>query len=150
MQDRELSKSLLLVEDNEDDQFIMRRALEGAGLINPLIIVEDGESVVQYLQGAGKYSDRATYPMPALIFLDLKLPLRSGLDVLKWIRSQPELTAVVVVVLTSSSEARDITMSYRLGANSYLVKPPTPCDLLEMAKAFKWFWLEFNHFAEPL
>jgi CheY-like chemotaxis protein len=141
-------RNLLLVEDNADDQFIMKRALQSAGVTNPVNIVEDGQQAIDYLSGAGKFGDRALYPIPALVFLDLKLPHKSGFEVLRWIRTRSELDSVVVVVLTSSNQARDISAAYKTGANSYLVKPPTAEDLVQMAKSFKWYWLEYNRF-EP-
>ena len=128
--------ALLLVEDNEDDVFFMRRALTGAHVINPLYVVEDGQAAVDYLAGAGKYADRDSYPLPAVLFLDLKLPYLSGHEVLAWIRRQKELDALLVIVLTSSNEASDLSRCYALGANSYLVKPPTPDQLEELAKSF--------------
>jgi CheY-like chemotaxis protein len=137
----------LLVEDSEDDVFLMKRALKNAGIVNPLYVAEDGQEAIDYLAGRGQYLDRAKHPLPALVFLDLKLPQIRGHDVLAWIREQPELENLVVVVLTSSSEPRDLKESYRLGANSYVVKPPTAEQLLDMAKAFKWYWLEYNEFA---
>jgi CheY-like chemotaxis protein len=136
----------MLVEDNEDDVFLMRRALQGARVVNPLYVVEDGQEALDYLSGAGKFADRDQFPLPAVVFLDLKLPLISGHDVLAWIRQQRELETVVVIVLTSSNEASDLSRCYALGANSYLVKPPTPEQLDDLAKAFKWYWLEYNHF----
>lgn len=142
------NRALLLVEDNEDDVFLMKRALKGAHVINPLYVVEDGQEAVDYLAGAGKFADRANYPLPAVVFLDLKLPFLSGHDVLAWIRRQKELDALVVIVLTSSNEASDLSRCYALGANSYVVKPPTPEQLEELAKAFKWYWLEYNQFDE--
>jgi CheY-like chemotaxis protein len=108
--------------------------------------VEDGQEALDYLRGAGKFADRDQFPLPAVVFLDLKLPLISGHDVLAWIRQQRELETVVVIVLTSSNEASDLSRCYALGANSYLVKPPTPEQLDDLAKAFKWYWLEYNHF----
>ncbi|MEW6156865.1 MAG: response regulator [Verrucomicrobiota bacterium] len=141
-------RALLLVEDNEDDVFLMQRALKEAAVANPLFIVSDGQEALDYLAGQGKFSARATYPLPAVIFLDLKLPYKSGHEVLKWLRQQPEFDSVVVVVLTSSNEPNDVSKSYALGANSYLVKPPTPEQLLDLAKAFKWYWLEYNRFEE--
>jgi CheY-like chemotaxis protein len=125
----------------------MKRALKGARVANPLHVVEDGQDAVDYLAGAGKFSDRSRYPLPAIVFLDLKLPLVSGYDVLAWVRRQKELESVVVIVLTSSNEANDLQRCYSLGANSYLVKPPTPEQLEDLAKAFKWYWLEYNEFA---
>ena len=141
------SRAILLVEDNEDDVFLMERALEGAGISNPMLVAEDGQEAIDYLSGEGQFFDRAKYPIPALIFLDLKLPVKRGLDVLGWIREKPEFETIVVIVLTSSNEPSDLANSYRLGANSYVVKPPTATQLVEMAKAFKWYWLEFNSFA---
>ena len=144
------SSAILLVEDNEDDVFPMKRALKNAGIKNPLRVAEDGQQAMDYLSGTGAYADRTQYPIPALVFLDLKLPMRKGLDVLAWIRKQPHLEGVVVVVLTSSNEPSDLKQSYRLGANSYVVKPPTASQLLDLAKAFKWYWLEFNRFEQSV
>jgi CheY-like chemotaxis protein len=141
-------RALLLVEDNEDDVFLMKRALKGAHVLNPLYVVEDGQEAVDYLSGTGKFADREQYPLPAVIFLDLKLPYISGHDVLAWIRRQKEFDGIVVIVLTSSNEASDLSRCYSLGANSYVVKPPTPEQLGELAKAFKWYWLEYNRFDE--
>lgn len=138
--------AILLVEDNEDDVFLMKRALQRAGIVNRLCLAEDGQQAIEYLSGAGPYADRGAHPMPAIVFLDLKLPMKGGLEVLAWIRGQPELENLVVVVLTSSNEPSDLKQAYRLGANSYVVKPPTSAQLLELAKAFKWYWLEFNRF----
>jgi CheY-like chemotaxis protein len=142
------NRAILLVEDNEDDVFLMQRALKGARVINPLFVVEDGQEAVDYLGGAGKFADRETYPLPAIVFLDLKLPLISGHDVLAWVRRQKELESLVVIVLTSSNEASDLSRCYALGANSYLVKPPTPEQLEDLANAFRWYWLEYNSFDE--
>lgn len=143
------NRAILLVEDNEDDVFLMRRALKEANVANPMYIVEDGQAAVDYLSGTGKFSDRNAFPLPALVFLDLKLPFKSGHHVLEWIRKQPGLASTVVVVLTSSDEPGDVEKSYSLGANSYLVKPPTSEQLMDMAKSFKWYWLEYNRFYSP-
>ena len=137
----------MLVEDSEDDIFFMKRAMRSAGISNPLQVIEDGEKAVAYLEGTGKYGDRETYPLPSLILLDLKLPLKNGLEVLKWIRSREDLETIIVIVLTSSKEDSDLDHAYRLGANSYLVKPPTAEKLVELAKALKLYWLCFNEFA---
>jgi CheY-like chemotaxis protein len=139
---------ILLVEDNEDDVFLMRRALENAGVVNKLLVVEDGQQAIDYMAGAGKFGDRSQYPLPALIFLDLKLPIIKGLEVLAWVRQKPEFDNTIMVVLTSSNEPKDLNESYGLGANSYVVKPPTANQLLDMAKAFKSYWLEFNKFGD--
>ena len=142
-------QAILLVEDNEDDVFLMQRALQEAGVINPLHIVEDGQQAVDFLSGNGNFADRKSFSLPAVVFLDLKLPLKSGHEVLSWIRKQPNLESMVVVVLTSSEEPTDVSKSYQLGANSYLVKPPTVEQLRDLAKSFKWYWLEYNRFVSP-
>ncbi len=135
------NRALLLIEDNQDDVFLMKRALKAARVMNPLYVVEHGQEALDYLGGAGKFANRESYPLPAVVFLDLKLPFISGHDVLAWIRRQKQLESLVVVVLTSSNEASDLSRCYSLGANSYVVKPPTPEQLEELAKAFKWYWL---------
>jgi CheY-like chemotaxis protein len=136
------ASAILLVEDNDDDVFLMKHALASAGVSNPMIVVESGQLAIDYLSGAGDYQDRAKHPMPVIVFLDLKLPLMSGHEVLGWIRGQRQLESLVVVVLTSSNEPSDVRRSYSLGANSYLVKPMTARQLLDLAKAFNWSWLE--------
>ena len=143
------TRAILLVEDNEDDVFLMRRAFREAHIANPVSVVEDGQAAIEYLSGTGKFKDRATYPVPAIAFLDVKLPYKSGIEVLAWIRQQKELDSLIVIMLTASNELFDINQSYTLGANSYLVKPPTPVQLEAMAKAFKWYWIEYNRFPQP-
>lgn len=138
------NRAILLVEDNNDDVFLMKRALQGARIVNPVIIVETGQEAIDYLSGTGKFADRDSYPIPAVIFLDLKLPFLFGHEVLAWIRCRKEFESLVVIVLTSSNEASDLSRCYSLGANSYLVKPPTREQLEGLAKAFKWQWLEYE------
>lgn len=136
------NSAILLVEDNEDDVFLMRHALRSAGVMNPVFVVETGAQAVDFLSGAGTFQDRKKYPLPAVVFLDLKLPLMSGHEVLAWIRAQRQLEGLLVVVLTSSNEPSDVRRSYSLGANSYLVKPLTARQLLDLAKALNWTWLQ--------
>jgi CheY-like chemotaxis protein len=136
----ERSRTMLLVEDNEDDIFLMQRALKYAGIANPLQIVNDGEAAIDYLSGAGVYQDRTRFPLPFIVFLDLKLPYLNGFEVLTWIRSQMTLPNLIVVVMTSSAERRDHERAYALGARSYLVKPPTPEMLLELVHSLESFW----------
>ena len=134
--------AILLVEDNEDDVFLMNHALTTAGVTNPVFVVESGQQAVDYLSGVEMYQDRSRFPMPAIVFLDLKLPLMSGHEVLAWIRGQRQLESLLVVVLTSSNEPSDVRRSYSLGANSYLMKPLNARQLLDLAKAFNWSWME--------
>jgi CheY-like chemotaxis protein len=144
------NRAILLVEDNEDDVFLMKRALKTAQIHNPVHVVEDGQQAEDYLAGNGSFANREKHPFPAIVFLDLKLPLKDGLEVLQWIRSQEKFENLVVLVLTSSNEPSDLKRAYGLGANSYLVKPPTASQLLDLAKAFKWYWLEFNRFEDTV
>ena len=133
----------MLVEDNADDVFLMERALRAARIVNPMIVVESGQEAMDYLSGAGNFADRGAYPLPAVMFLDLKLPFVYGHDVLAWIRQRREFESLIVIILTSSNEARDLSRCYALGANSYLVKPPTSEQIEAMAKAFKWQWIVY-------
>lgn len=126
---------IFLMEDDEDDAFIMKRAMSKANLNPPIHTARDGGEAIDYLSGAGKYADRASHPLPHFIFLDLKLPYVSGFEVLEWIRNQPTLHQMEVFILTSSPEARDRQRAEQLGASGYLVKPPTPQMLLEVLKS---------------
>lgn len=127
--------TLLLVEDNDDDVFIFSRAYKQAQLTFGVQIARDGQEAIDYLTGAGKFADRAAHPQPFLVLLDLKLPLRHGLEVLEAMRARPELAGVFVVVLTSSAEQRDIARAHELGARSYLVKPPRAKTLQAVIEA---------------
>jgi len=116
-------QKFILIEDNENDVLLISRTLAKAAVPNPRHFVENGEAAIFYLMGVGPYADRKKYPFPGLVMLDLKLPGLTGFDVLQWIRQQPLLKELRVVVLTSSDEIRDANKAYRLGANSFLVKP---------------------------
>ncbi len=138
---KEIGHTILLVEDNEDDVFAMKRALKLGHFTNPLVVVTNGQAALEYLSGAGEYGDRERYPLPFIVFLDLKLPYVDGFEVLTWIRQQSALGKVVVIVLTSSAESRDQERAYALGARSYLVKPPTAGALQEIFASLRGYWL---------
>jgi CheY-like chemotaxis protein len=125
---------ILLAEDDENDVFFMRRALQKAEVDFPLHVVTNGQEALDYLGGAGKFQDRKSHPLPSIIFLDLKMPFVDGFDVLAWIRSQPSLKEISVVVLTSSSEERDRQKAAELGAKGYFVKPPNVEMVKEMMR----------------
>ena len=137
-------RTILIVEDNGDDVLLMRRAFRKLGITSPLHVVSDGDAAVAYLGATGPYADRQTHPLPALVLLDLKLPKRSGLEVLEWLRAQPGIGRLPVVVLTSSRESTDVNRAYELGANSYLVKPVDFEGLQTMAQTLNLYWLELN------
>ncbi len=135
---------ILVVEDDPNDVILIRRAFSHLKMLNPIQVVGDGEQAVEYLDGRGKYSDREQFPLPMLVLLDLKMPRKSGLEVLEWIRNQPGIKRTPVVVLTSSSQAKDINKAYDLGANSYLVKPVAFEALVDMIKTLDMYWLIMN------
>jgi CheY-like chemotaxis protein len=132
---------ILLAEDREDDILLVQRAFSRANVPNPVYVVRDGEEVIWYLKGEGKYSNRAEYPLPDLLLLDLKMPIKSGFEVLKWIRRQPCLAALRVLVLTSSDSLRDVNLAYRLGANSFLVKPLEFENYIQLGSLIRDYWL---------
>ena len=140
-----MSKTILLVEDEENDVFFMKHAFKEVGILNPLHVAQDGKEAMDYLSGNGEYADRERFPLPYLTLLDLKLPQVMGLEVLKWMRAQPELRTLIVIILTSSGLGPDIERAYELGANAYLVKPSSPPELREIATGIKQFWLAVNH-----
>ncbi|EGK90466.1 response regulator [Microcoleus vaginatus PCC 9802] len=143
------TQTILLVEDNPVDILLMQRAFRNETFANTsLQIVRDGDAAVFYLNGDGEYSDRDRYPLPAIILLDLKLPRRSGHEVLIWLRQQPELKRLPVVMLTSSRQTLDVKRAYDLGANSYLVKPVGFASLLEMMQSFNEYWLNYTELPE--
>jgi two-component system response regulator len=137
------TKTILLVEDDDNDVFFFKIAMTKAGAGFPLQVATDGQQAIDYLAGAGKYGNREAFPLPGLILLDLKLPLVMGLDVLKWLRQQPGL-APIVVILSSSQEESDVAAAYQLGANAYLVKPAEPSKLVDLVRSLSSFWLVQN------
>lgn len=135
---------VLLVEDDPNDILLMGRAFTQAGLENNFNVVRDGDEAISYLKGARPSKDGGTTVVPALVLLDLKIPKKPGLEVLEWIRKQPHLKHVPVVVLTSSREEKDLKRASALGADSFLVKPVEFTGLLEIVKALKLRWLELK------
>ena len=139
-----MNTTILIAEDNPDDVTLIRRAFVKAALPSSLQIVRDGDSAIAYLSGTDGFEDREAFPFPALLLLDLKLPRRSGFDILTWIRSHQHLRRLPIVVLTSSREGGDINRAYELGANSYLMKPVKFEHLLEMVKTVNQYWIGMN------
>ena len=133
---------ILLAEDREDDILLIQEGFARAGIRNPLHIVRDGDEVVAYLEGDVPFSDRLRFPFPDLVLLDLQMPRRDGFQILEWIRSHPDFKPLRVVVLTTSDDVRDINKAYRLGANSFLVKPADFKDYPSLSNTITHFWLE--------
>ena len=141
--------AILIVEDDPNDVLLIQRALKKANVTGPQQVVGDGDKAVAYLAGHGPYADRTQYPLPVMVLLDLKLPRRSGLEVLEWLRQQPGLKRLPVVMLTASREGKDINRAYDLGANSYLVKPVDLDPLVDMMKHVGVYWLALNEKPDP-
>jgi CheY-like chemotaxis protein len=135
------SAVILLAEDDENQVVLIRRVFKQAHLINPLHVVTNGEEVIAYLKGEDEYANRAEYPLPALLLLDLKMPRKNGFEVLKWIRQQPGLRTLRVVVLTSSEDMADVNRAYQLGANSFLVKPGDFEQFVSVIQTLQGYWL---------
>jgi CheY-like chemotaxis protein len=138
------SQSVLLVEDDDNDVLLLQRAFRNAGVTAPMRVASDGEEAVEYLTGLLGDARTLRQEAPGLVILDLKLPRKSGLEVLAWMRQQPGLRRLPVVVLTSSDERRDVQDAYDLGANSYLLKPVIPQALTEAARIMGEYWLGLN------
>jgi CheY-like chemotaxis protein len=136
--------SVLLAEDDENDVFFIQRAFQQAKIQNPMHVVRDGQEAIEYLSGEGKFSDRRQFPLPHLLLLDLKMPRKTGLDVLHWMHEQAELKCLPVVVLSSSEHQIDIERAYELGANGFVVKPASLEKRVELAKLIGAFWLNTN------
>jgi CheY-like chemotaxis protein len=135
---------ILLVEDNADDVLFFERAFRTISVEASLRIVTDGASAIDYLMGEGQYADRAAHPLPALVLLDVKLPAASGFVVLRWLREQPLLRRLPVVMLSSSSQEEDVALAYDLGVNSYIIKPSGLKQVAEVAKQIEAYWLTLN------
>jgi CheY-like chemotaxis protein len=142
-------KAILVVEDNEDDVFLLRRGFQKANLDPVLHIVPDGQAAIEYLRAQLATSARAPQFLPALTLLDLQLPYFTGLQVLRWIRGEQVFSRMPVVVFTSSSNAADIESAYQIGANAYLVKPSDLDEQMRLAQLIYHFWLEFNQLPIP-
>jgi CheY-like chemotaxis protein len=141
-------KTILVVEDSEDDLFLFQRACRKASLAANVQIAPDGQAALEYLQGVREYADRQRFPLPDLILLDLRLPGISGHEVLQSIRSTKGINRLTVVILSSSTQMADVSRAYELGANSFCTKPSGPEELLELVQSLDRYWLKF-HFALP-
>ena len=142
-----MKPTILLVEDDENDVFLMERAFGKASVPVQIQVARDGREALRYVHGEGKYANREQYPLPWLTLLDLNLPYVPGLEVLKQIREHPELRKLVVVVLTSSVADSDLEHAYELGANSYLSKPNSLEEVQELAELLGRYWLNKNRLA---
>jgi two-component system response regulator len=137
-------RNILLVEDNPSDVELTKRAFEKAGITNTLVVASDGREALDYLFATGKFEGQQTENLPALVLLDLKIPVIAGLEVLKCIRNNPVTKRLIVVILTTSVEHKDIADAYGFGVNSYVRKP---IDFIEFTNSIKQlvnYWLHIN------
>lgn len=138
-------KTVLYAEDGENDMFFMERAFEKLKLGHPLRIVQGGKPAIAYLSGSAPFSDRSANPTPGFVHLDLSMPGKGGLDVLQWVRTQPSLSEIPIVVLTSSNQQSDVQRADLLGANGYLIEPGEPGELLPLVEELHRYWLVKRH-----
>jgi len=140
---------ILIADDNDSDLLLIQRALKFAGVLCTVHAVGDGQEAIAYLKGEGKYANRVEYPLPSLALLDLKMPNKSGLDVLRWIRAHPSLYRLPVLVLTVSNQIPDINRAYALGANSFINKSLDYQSTKDLAESIRNFWLTLNCTPRP-
>lgn len=131
-----------MADDDPDDRELTREALEASRLRNPLHFVSDGEELMEYLRGTGRYREAGAAPRPGLILLDLNMPRMDGREALQLIKSDPELRTIPTVILTTSSAEEDVYRSYALGANSFITKPVTFDGLVGVVRALGAYWFE--------
>jgi CheY-like chemotaxis protein len=136
---------ILLAEDNPRDAEMTMRALRKINFLNKVHWVKDGEEALDYLLRAGEYADRAARKTPKLVLLDIKMPKVDGIEVLRRVKANEELRGIPIVVMTSSNEERDVFESYRLGVNSYIVKPVEFASFVETVANIGLYWILTNH-----
>lgn len=144
-----MNRTILLIEDSEDDVFFMKRALKNTGVTLSVQLAEDGQVALDYLSGEGSFGNRTEFPLPSLILLDLRMPRVPGFEVLKWVREREQFDCIPVVVFSSSREERDMKEAYALGANSFMVKSGDTGQLSAMVKMIVDYWFKFNEVPRP-
>ena len=138
-------QTMLLVDDSETDLLLMRAAFKKANYNSPLQEVRNGEEAIAYLKGEGAYCDRTQFPLPTVMLLDLNMPKKNGFDVLAWVRAQPVLKRLAIIILTASMRTEDVERAFDLGATSFLVKPGNLDALAAMLRCL-CDWVQINHF----
>lgn len=136
--------TILLVEDNRDDELLTLRAFQKNRIANPIAVVRDGQEALDYLFATGSYAERDQDDLPVIILLDLNLPKVNGLEVLREIRSDERIRVIPVIILTTSVEDEDVIESYARGANSYIRKPVDFTEFVEAVHTLGNYWLLLN------
>ena len=141
---------VLVAEDDDGDFFVFQRAITKAGFHHPVFRVTDGQGAEDYLAGSNPFSDRFAYPFPSLLLLDLKMPVKHGFDVLRWLRTEAPVHCRLLptLLLSSSSRPDDVELGYQLGANGFLTKPTSTEGMVGMIQAIAAFWVNYNSFSD--
>jgi two-component system, response regulator len=142
------SVTILMADDDPDDRMLTEDALKEARLANDIRFVENGEELLQYLRHQGKFVDASVAPRPGIILLDLNMPKMDGREALKILKTDPNLRRIPVIIMTTSKADQDILKSYDLGANSYVTKPVTFDELVEVVRGFGRYWFEIVELPE--
>lgn len=140
------SKNLLVAEDSDVDIFLLKRAFLKAGVNCPLHFVKDGAAAISYLSGEGHFGDRKEFPVPHLVILDIKMPGADGFEVLQWLRKQPNIGLLPVIMLSSSNFPSDVDKAHALGANGYNVKPVDTDALEALIRGIECYWLKQHQY----
>jgi CheY-like chemotaxis protein len=141
---------ILIADDSDDDVALLKHAFKHLGIANPVYSVTDGDETVSYLKGEGRYAAREKFPVPRILFLDLKMPRRNGFEVLAWLKGQQQFNEMLTVVLTVRTEMQDVTRAYALGADSFLVKPCLPDEIENLANYYREYWVYSPNRKKPL
>jgi CheY-like chemotaxis protein len=138
-------RTILLVDDSQDDLFLLRMAFKKAEFHSPLQEAHNGEEAIAYLNGDDAYGDRYKHPLPVVMLLDLNMPMKNGFDVLRWVHGKQSLKRMSIIVLTASMRMEDVERAFDLGAHSFLVKPSNLEDMVKMIRCLGE-WIQMNHF----
>lgn len=141
-------ETILLAEDSQDDELFFNRVLRAGGVYNPVMITRDGAETIAYLKGEGAFANREQFPLPGVLFLDLKMAPVDGWEVLKWLKTRADLHEMLKVVLTNFAGTEELYKAYGLGAHTFLIKPFTQLDMDEIIQQFPGHWLRATHATE--
>jgi CheY-like chemotaxis protein len=131
---------ILLADDDKEVLVAIRHVLKEAGVTSPVVSVHDGTQVISYVKGEGRYANRRKFPLPSVLMVDLKMKRMTGLEVMEWLAVNNKLKGMLVVVLSGHGELENVREAYRMGARSFLTKPCTLVDVLNLVKAYPTFW----------
>ena len=135
-----MAKTILIAEDSEDDAILLQQTLKTAGVSNPIVMVTDGDEVLAYFKGEGRFSDRIMFPLPSVLLLDLKMARIGGYEVLDWLQTHPEFQPLLIIAVTAFHELKEVQKAYLLGAKSFITKPSKPEDFHLLMQSFPEYW----------